>query len=96
MPKGIQCSVQRVYIFFQHSDDTGQTQPVRMDIDTGDCPPMVQKPYTLSLKYTQGVKDQHIGLSPDAQKKSAFLTPMGTYVFKKVPFGLSQALAHLQ
>jgi len=38
----------------------------------------------------------HISLSPDSQKKSAFVTPMGKYEFKKVPFGLAQAPAYFQ
>ena len=29
-----------------------------MEIDTGDHPPIAQKPYTLSLKYIQWVKDE--------------------------------------
>ena len=36
----------------------------------------------------------HITLSPEAQKKSAFLTPAGKCKFKRLPFGLAQALAH--
>ena len=38
----------------------------------------------------------HIGLSKQAQKKSAFVTPFGKFEFKKVPFGLAQAPAYFQ
>ena len=37
-----------------------------------------------------------MGLSPEAQKKSVFITPMGKSEFKKVPLNLAQALAHFQ
>ena len=47
-----------------------------------------------SLDCTSGY--HHIGLSPGAQLKSAFVTPFGKYKFKKVPFGLTQAPTYFQ
>ena len=38
----------------------------------------------------------HIALSPEAQKKSAFLTLVGGFEFKAVPSGLAQAPSHFQ
>ena len=37
-------------IFSLHQGDISQTKLFTMDIDTGDYPPIEQKPYTLSLK----------------------------------------------
>ncbi len=47
-----------------------------------------------SLDLTQGY--HHIGLSEEAQLKSTFVTPLGKYKYKRVPFGLSQAPAYFQ
>ena len=33
----------------------------------------------------------HITLSPEAQKKFAFIIPIGKFWFKKIPFGFTQA-----
>ena len=38
----------------------------------------------------------HLTLTPESQKKSAFVTPYGKYQFKRVPFGLAQAPAYFQ
>ena len=38
----------------------------------------------------------HIVLTPESQKKSAFVTPLGKWEFKRVPFGLTQAPAYFQ
>ena len=38
----------------------------------------------------------HINLSPEVQRKSAFVTPTGNFIFKKEPAGLSQAPTHFQ
>ena len=38
-------------VFSLNNEDIGQTQMVTMDIDTGDSPPVCQKPYTLPLKH---------------------------------------------
>ena len=34
-------------VFSLNNEDIGQTQLVTMEIDTGDSPPVCQKPYTL-------------------------------------------------
>ncbi len=38
----------------------------------------------------------HIGLSEEAQRKSAFVTPLGKFEYHKTPFGLAQAPAYFQ
>ena len=38
-------------IFLVDSSDIGKTPLVEMEIDTGDSPPITQKPYTLPLKH---------------------------------------------
>ena len=38
-------------VFSLNNEDIGHTQLVTMDIDTGDSPPVCQKPYTLPLKH---------------------------------------------
>ena len=47
-----------------------------------------------SLNFTSGY--QHNALLPEAQKKSAIVTPIGKVKFKKVPFGLAHTPAHFQ
>ena len=37
-------------IFSLHQDDIGHTKLLMIDIDTGDHPRIVQKPYTFSIK----------------------------------------------
>ena len=43
-------------IISKGSDDIGKTLLVKMDIDTGDSPPIALIPYTLSLKHWLGAK----------------------------------------
>ena len=38
-------------VFSKNSEDIGRMNPITMDIDTGDHPPICQKPYTLALKH---------------------------------------------
>ena len=40
-------------IFSKSSEDIGHTSLVTMDIDTGDSPPVCQKPYSLPLKHVE-------------------------------------------
>ena len=40
-------------IFSVDSSDIGKTPLVEMEIDTGDSPPITQKPYTLPLKHAK-------------------------------------------
>jgi hypothetical protein len=177
-------------IFSACQTDIGHTKLLTMDIDTGDSPPIAQKPYTVALKHAEWLQEEleqlekagiiercvspwaspivivpkkacpglppqrrmcvdyralnsllppvtkanskakgvltfvplpkieelfgrlkgskiytsldctsgyhHIGLSEQAQLKSAFVTPYGKFKFKKVPFGLAQAPAYFQ
>ena len=43
-------------IFSADSSDIGKTPLIKMDIDTGDSPPICQKPYNLPLKHAEWVK----------------------------------------
>ena len=42
-------------IFSKSSEDIGHTPSLKMDIDTGDSPPVCQKPYSLPLKHVEWV-----------------------------------------
>ena len=42
-------------IFSKDSTDIGKTPLITMDIDTGDSPPVCQKPYNLPLKHREWV-----------------------------------------
>ena len=43
-------------VFSKSSEDIGHTPLVTMDIDTGDSPPVCQKPYSLPLKHVEWVQ----------------------------------------
>ena len=43
-------------IFLVDSTNIGKTPLVKMEIETGDNPPICQKPYTLALKHAEWVK----------------------------------------
>ena len=45
-------------VFSLNNEDIGCTQLVTMDIDTGDSPPVCQKPYTLPLKHYSWVQQE--------------------------------------
>ena len=45
-------------IFSKDSTDIGKTPLITMDIDTGDSPPICQKPYNLPLKHTEWVQKE--------------------------------------
>ena len=45
-------------IISKGGDDIGKTLMVKMDIDTGDSPPISSKPYTLSLKHYDWVQKE--------------------------------------
>ena len=45
-------------IFLVDSGDIGKTPLVEMEIDTGDSPPVTQKPYTLPLKHAERVQKE--------------------------------------
>ena len=45
-------------IFSKSSEDIGHTPLVTMDIETGDSPPICQKPYSLPLKHVEWVQKE--------------------------------------
>ena len=45
-------------VFLTNSQDIGQTNLVTMHVDTGDNPPICQKPYTLPLKHYSWVQQE--------------------------------------
>ena len=45
-------------IFSKDSADLGKTPLLKMDIPTGDNPPVCQRPYTLALKHIQWVQEE--------------------------------------
>ena len=44
--------------FSKHNEDTGRTKLVKMDVDTGDSPPVSSRPYTLPLKHYEWVQKE--------------------------------------
>ena len=45
-------------IFSIDSTDIGKTPLLKMEIETGNSPPICQKPYTLALKHAEWVKQE--------------------------------------
>ena len=45
-------------IFSVDSSDIGKTPLIKMEIDTGNSPPITQKPYTLPLKHAMWVQKE--------------------------------------
>ena len=45
-------------LFSDNSGDIGRTPLIKMDIDTGENPPVCQRPYTLPLKHVEWVKNE--------------------------------------
>ena len=45
-------------VFSRDSADLGKTPLLKMDIPTGDSPPVTQRPYTLALKHVQWVQEE--------------------------------------
>ena len=46
--------------FSKHKEDIGRTKLVKMDVDTGDSPPVSSRPYTLPLKHYEWVQKERI------------------------------------
>ena len=44
--------------FSKHNEDIGRTKLVKMDVDTGDSPPVSSRPYTLPLKHYEWVQKE--------------------------------------
>ena len=42
--------------FSKHNEDIGRTNLVKMDVDTGDSPPVSSRPYILLLKHYEWVQ----------------------------------------
>ena len=54
-------------VFSKNSTDIGRTPLLTMDIDTGDHPPITQRPYSLALKHVEWVQEEiekleHVGV----------------------------------
>ena len=45
-------------IFSKDSSDTGKTPLITMEIETGDSPPVCQRPYNLPLKHIDWVQKE--------------------------------------
>ena len=45
-------------MFSRNNEDTGHTNLITMDIDTGDSPPSAKKPYTLPLMHYDWVQQE--------------------------------------
>ena len=45
-------------VFSENSGDIGRTSLIKLDIDTGENPPVCQRPYTLPLKHAEWVKKE--------------------------------------
>ena len=62
--------------FSKNNKDIGRTKLVKMDIDTGDSPPVSSRPYTLSLKHYKWVQREiesleHAGVITKSMSKWA-------------------------
>ena len=44
--------------FSKHNEDIGRTKLVKMDVDTGDSPPVSSRPYTLPLRHYEWVQKE--------------------------------------
>ena len=44
--------------FSKHNEDIGRTKFLKMDVDTGDSPPVNSRPYTLPLKHYEWVQKE--------------------------------------
>ena len=64
-------------VFSVNSEDIGQTNLVTMHIDTGDNPPICQKPYTLPLKHYSWVQQEIEMLEcRESSRKASALGPV--------------------
>ena len=62
--------------FSKNNEDIGRTKPVKMDIDTGDSPPVSSRPYSLPLKHYEWVQREiesleHAGVITKSMSKWA-------------------------
>ena len=65
-------------VFSLNNQDIGCTQLVTMHVDTGDSPPICQKPYTLPLKHYSWVQQEVETLEPSRhhQKEASVHGPV--------------------
>ena len=61
-------------LFSKNANDIGQTKLIEMHIDTGDSPPLAQKPYMLPLKHVDWVKEQ-LNILEEAQVIERSVSP---------------------
>ena len=59
-------------IFSKDSTDIGRTPLVNMEIDTGDSPPISQRPYNLRLNILIGYKKNEICLKKQELSQEVF------------------------
>ena len=76
--------------FSKSNEDIGRTKLVKMDIDTGDSPPVSSRPYTLPLKHYEWVQRQiesleHAGVITKSMSKWA--SPIVIVPKKSAPNG---------
>ena len=76
--------------FSKNNEDIGRTKLVKMDIDTGDNPPVSSRPYTLPLKYYEWVQREiesleHAGVITKSMSKWA--SPIVIVPKKSAPRG---------
>ena len=74
--------------FSKNNKDIGRTKLVKMDIDTGDSPPVSSRPYTLPLKHYKWVQMEiesveHAGVITKSMSKWA--SPIVIIPKKSVP-----------
>ena len=64
-------------VFSKDSTDIGRTPLITMDIDTGDSPPVCQKPYNLPLKHREWVQKKRVGNSRKGWRDSQKYLALG-------------------
>ena len=74
--------------FSKNNEDIGRTKLVKMDIDTGDSPPVSSRPYTLPLKHYEWVQREiesleHAGVITKSMSKWA--SPIVVVLKKSAP-----------
>ena len=74
--------------FSKNNEDIGRTKLVKMDIDTGDSPPVSSRPYTLPLKHYEWVQREiesleHAGVITKSMSK--WTSPIVVVLKKSAP-----------
>ena len=73
-------------IFSKDSADLGKTPLLKMDIPTGDNPPITQRPYTLVLKHVQSAQEDIEILEKAAKSVSPWASPIVIVPKKTAPW----------